>query len=445
MHEESKMRLKEAVKQCLPRIQPLAEQFQEPYQVWERLGEKHWQGRTIQRTSFHALLRSAEAKIDESGRAFTESFFNRHPEYIHQISIAGDHDANLGRKPELLFRNAMRDFLYRHETFEADDEKVDALVGGLESFIDNSTVVFRFQAELINFSMDASAIEFSDLGRDISRIRIRRMTEKEVTYYCGGSSGSLGFVRPSSAGINEFCIEGEARVQITKSFEPPQKNNVAAVDHIVRLLDKMILSLRTFKRGHIGYDFVHFRSLEFCPITPSTRGCGDRYVPFGSYTLAPDEVTTFGKHAELIFDLPDDNAMEIACSRLADAETRTKPHDKIIDAVVGMEALLLHKLNAELSFRFALRYSTLFETSDEVRDAFRLGRDLYKLRSTVVHGGKANDFYQIGHEKLALSDAAHRAVESLRHLVRHFLPQAKRAPYKDDAFWENSILGLRDL
>jgi hypothetical protein len=53
----------------------------------------------------------------------------------------------------------------------------------------------------------------------------------------------------------------------------------------------------------------------------------------------------------------------LARETLADAEMRTKPEDRLVDAVIGMESLLLAGLTkddrkGELKFRFSLHYSS---------------------------------------------------------------------------------------
>jgi hypothetical protein len=50
-------------------------------------------------------------------------------------------------------------------------------------------------------------------------------------------------------------------------------------------------------------------------------------------------------------------------------------------------------------------------------------------------------FYRIGDEPLSLQDAAHRACDALRGLVRHFLPQATQKAYKKPEFWEGGNFG----
>jgi hypothetical protein len=140
--------------------------------------------------------------------------------------------------------------------------------------------------------------------------------------------------------------------------------------------------------------------------------------------------------------------METACRRLADAETRNRAEDQIVDAVIGMEALLLAALGkedrrSELKYRFSIHYSTLFEGSMERRRTFKVAKDLYDLRSTLAHGSDVGrPPYRIGDERLTLAEAAQRAREALRNTINRFLDCPETALYKNPDFWERAYFGL---
>jgi len=136
--------------------------------------------------------------------------------------------------------------------------------------------------------------------------------------------------------------------------------------------------------------------------------------------------------------------MEMACSRLADAENRSRSQDCVVDAVIGMEALLLAGIEdrkGELSFRFSLHYAMLF-SPEQRRRAFRVARDLYNLRSVIAHGSPLDeDKLKITGERMSLSQVAKCATGALRTIIMHFLPK-KNAPYKNQEFWQQAYFGL---
>src|SRR5262249_22251661 len=187
--------------------------------------------------------------------------------------------------------------------------------------VDNPNVRFRFCSQLLNFTSSGDVIDFPE------GLRIRRMSENEVTAFHGGSRETL--IRPRAFGLHEFCIEGET--EEPKVLGDWTDDERPVKDHVRARLDKAILSLRTFKAGHVGYDYIHFFPVTFCPLPVPAYGYCDLYVPFGRYTLMVEEFGPLTEHARQIFAVSEPS-MEMACSRLADAETRTKPQDRLVDA-----------------------------------------------------------------------------------------------------------------
>jgi hypothetical protein len=439
MHAEPKALLKQAVQKCLPLLQPLVSQYLAPYRVWKKTGEGQWGGEVVLLPDVSQVLIAARKEIEEAGEPFAESFFARHPEYNGMVGNPRFGQINLGHDRTYVFRCALGHLWRRHETFEPDEAIVDGLVHEFEAFVDMPVVPYLFRSQLINFTTPGNSIDLP------AGLRIRRMSDKEVSAFHGGSLGTLGMIRPSSFGPHEFCIEGET--EEPKTFGYRKNDEQPVIDRVKGALDRAILCLRTFKGGHIGYDYVHFFPVSFCPLALGSRCCGDLYVPFDSYTLQVEEFGPLAEHAKLIFSVSEPS-MEMACSRLADAETRTRPQDRLVDAVIGMEALLLAGLGkedrkGELKFRFSLHYSTLFDTPEDRHRAFRVAKHLYDLRSIVAHGSSLGDgIFSVGDEKLKLPEAAKRASETLRYLVRHFLPSVKQAPYKKPEFWDRAYFGL---
>ena len=77
----------------------------------------------------------------------------------------------------------------------------------------------------------------------------------------------------------------------------------------------------------------------------------------------------------------------VAFSRFQATGYRATSDDQVIDASIVMENLLLPEENQELAYRFAVRLACLLGTnSSERRSWFETARELYKLRSALVHG-----------------------------------------------------------
>lgn len=194
----------------------------------------------------------------------------------------------------------------------------------------------------------------------------------------------------------------------------------------------------------MGYDVVHFVPLTFCPLGLGSYGCGDKYIATGQYKIDADDLPALVEHCNRLLSTTN-RSMLLACSRLADAENRSRPDDRIIDAVIGMEALLLAAIEkgSELSFRFALNYAMLFEGAAARRQAFKMAKCLYNLRSTIAHGSTPNQKdFKIAGETLA--DAGKIATDALRLIITRFLGDA-RLLYQNHEFWLSAYLGGPDI
>src|SRR5205823_3199660 len=149
---------------------------------------------------------------------------------------------------------------------------------------------------------------------------------------------------------------------------------------------RQLLAFRVFKGGRVGVE--HFRTfpIRWHPlIVPHYFSDHDR-VPFGSpYNVTAAEIANLEAVSSAVCSQLDP-ALELACSRLSDAETRLVDRDRLLDAMIGLEAILLAQLDAdarrgELSYRLSHNYATLFEGAEPRYRACRVARDLYSLRN----------------------------------------------------------------
>lgn len=79
----------------------------------------------------------------------------------------------------------------------------------------------------------------------------------------------------------------------------------------------------------------------------------------------------------------------MALSRFLDAGYRASVEDRVVDATIAIESVLLRGERGAQSYRFALRAALLLGTSpDDAREKFNLAKSLYALRSSIVHGNR---------------------------------------------------------
>lgn len=132
-------------------------------------------------------------------------------------------------------------------------------------------------------------------------------------------------------------------------------------------------------------------------------------------------------------------------SRLSDAETRDNKEDSIVDVVVGLESILLNdigneKERGEMRFRFSLNYASLFE-KDERESKFRIIRDIYDLRSKIVHSASiGSDDIKIGDKVVNLYEANNMCIRILRELLNLILKDIHVSEFNTKGFWLKNIL-----
>ncbi len=434
MHQETKLALKEAILRSLPILQELSGQYQELYLVWNKGSDGGWRTTYQHRTCVGRALIAAEPQLNEVIEAFAGLFTLKHPEYRYLT------DPKVVRDESHILKKALGHLWDKRETFACTESDVDALVDEYEEFVDRPTIRIRFQTQLLGYEMGAPSVQLAE------NLVIRKMNEREISEFQGGSLMSE-FTRTVSLSVHEFALVFECECQNAKFGT---MLNIMPVQKVAReQFARALLCLLTFKEGQPSHNWVWYRPVKFCPLDVGAYGSLDGGAASGSYTLSDSEVTDLQEHARSIFALKE-SALETACARLADAQTRSRAQDQILFAVIGMEALLLAGLakedrRSELKFRFSLNYSTLFNTSEERFRAFRTAKDLYDHRSAIAHGGNiGTNEIRVGERKLSLGEVAREAKEALRLVIKRFLPHAETSPFKKPGFWEQAYFQLRE-
>lgn len=115
--------------------------------------------------------------------------------------------------------------------------------------------------------------------------------------------------------------------------------------------------------------------------------------------------------------------VEVALRRLNFAYERARPEDKLIDYLIGFEALLLQRSQRqELEYRLALRGSYLLaDDFDERKTIFNELKAAYQERSNIVHGGSTKTTVKIGDQRVEFSKLVEKSEEHLRSTIRKFL------------------------
>jgi hypothetical protein len=361
MHEDVTDALRAAINTAATIFQPLVPELYEPHLVYHKV-PSGWHGEYQSRPNCSRIVGHSFRAQDDAAAKFTALLRRHHPELGGMVGIADCGRLNLLGDQSYILRNAMSTLWKRHGTFQPGAEAIERIIDEFAEFVDQPRIRVRYTAPVLNYTMAAEKIEFSD------GVRLRRLTEQEINEIYGGSVWQLGMMPMFRRGlmIDEYAVEGECDAQKIYGDAPA---DVFIRDTIGQRLDSIMLALRTFKDGRVGYDRIRLQPVKFCPLPFGSLGFGDLQVPFGQYVLLEAESEPLRAHVELISACTE-RIMKMACSRLADAQTRLRPEDQLIDAVIGLEALLLAGMpkedrRGELRFRFSLNYAVLAARPEE--------------------------------------------------------------------------------
>lgn len=129
----------------------------------------------------------------------------------------------------------------------------------------------------------------------------------------------------------------------------------------------------------------------------------------------------------------------LALDRLNLARRRRSPGDQAIDSSICLEALLGDKSSQELTYRLRLRAALLLGTTLAERQEIRQAvRNLYDLRSSVVHGrGPKDTLHDAQHASrgLEICTQAARAIVQLNALPDFPTWELTGRPRDNDGVW----------
>ncbi len=331
---------------------------------------------------------------------------------------------------------------HRHDTFIVNDSVLGEVVEELVHSIRTRTITFGYIAPIRDFRLRGT-----DNVTFPNGVRIQRLRENEATRLYGGL---FPVFKTSFHPPGQFAFTGEIEQHFAIGDEPlPPASLRALVSAGIGTAEEVMMS---HKAGRVLHDWI---SISFAK--PSPTGTLNMAIDAGPrpakdvYELTEADVPQIFDRFKSITtaEFP---ALSTACQRLADSERRTNAVDALMDAVVGLEMLLLGGRDREgLRFRFALNYATLqSDASPTTRRArFHTAFDIYKVRSQVVHAGVLPDkVFKIADERLAIGDVATMAKEMLRTTIDALLALQVPAGAGErevwfDNFWETGYFGLR--
>jgi len=127
-------------------------------------------------------------------------------------------------------------------------------------------------------------------------------------------------------------------------------------------------------------------------------GWGHPQPSFVTTTLDNDRAVEVKKVWGLLRTSPNMGLLTLPLRRWESSLLRRNLEDRLIDAWISLEALLMGKNEGELSFHAAVRLAEfLSNTGAERRAVFSSSRASYKWRSAIVHGSNPGKAFETRH------------------------------------------------
>jgi hypothetical protein len=320
-----------------------------------------------------------------------------------------------------------------HFPGESQDKALEALLDELHTLLATRRVEFALLAPLSGMVADLSDEHVTLAPHTI----LRRLTDSEIEELSSNDALSSSLI-PRYGGLLA-ALESHFTSPLFLGAHPADAIvSDDEFDASLAAIDTAHCVLHSFKEGAARILFQAVR-----PLVRSLPGLGGSYLIPPSpqtptaYMLAATELADLQCFAQAFGDtrLPE---QRFAAGRLRDSELRTSPRDAVVDAFVGIEALLNPFSDGELSYRMAMNYASL--GAPEVRHArYRKFRDLYKVRNRVVHGGVDQEQFKVEGNALSITGVSQMAKALLRELVKQFaeFPALRALPALDAEFWED--------
>lgn len=365
--------------------------------------------------------------IEDLSQAFGALLAQHHPEHLGQISSEVGHSTAVTAGTWV---RAVVEVTCRAPDFDLAEGHLDQAVDAIESIIDGADYEVRFIVPLFRFSMEEQNIVLND------GVVLRQMTDEELAQFSTLLDAGIGF--PSC------CISGCARLK--KVFEAPPGEPTFIVTLFNRL-DRLLLALRTIRAGAVAYGFLFIEPTNVNPVAPRFgMGRPPQLAPLPHYRLGAADAGVVIKRDESLKKVHP--TLRVAASRLSSASIRTDARDRIIDAVIGLEALLLadtgdEKYRGELRFRFSVNYALLCDDKATREQAFLAARTMYDLRSAIAHGSSAEgQKTKVGGVELTDAQCAEKVTEMLRSVFDRFLESPLSPDCCDFTFWRKKYFGV---
>jgi len=242
-------------------------------------------------------------------------------------------------------------------------------------------------------------------------VNLRSLGDEQIAQEMDQDSSDSGMIHRAHQRL-ALWVEVEVPLRLEPWAEIPDEPATEQRAKIARVIE----ALCAFKPAGAQVAFVEIGVAG--PILRNVMPRSVEHHPWGNtfYIVEADEVSRLQIFVD---DILRDCRPELSLAkrRLYQSSLRPAHADAIVDAVIGVEALLNTENLPEVTMRVAMNYASLFDRSERAVRYARI-KALYRARSDIVHGRGAPRGADAG-------TVAQEATALLRELISRF--------WKDDA------------
>ena len=330
------------------------------------------------------------------------------------------------RKPERdnLTRALLTNFLWRYlregVQLDWDETRFVETFNELRAELRRKSVVFHTTLPLSNLKMDITALDFGD------ELKLLPASIEELERWLNPNRS----LPPLGAGPpqwNTHYVDRPAVLHVRQTVvgRPPSTELHAVQSQLPRVnADHAITALRLVMNAPISVILQEHDSEGLTAFGGGGTSWGWSPPPLGPLATLDQEKATQVIHVwQLLQTSPNIEHVRLPLRRWESSLLRATLEDRLIDAWISLEALLLGGKEGELSYRAAVRLAEFLGTSGVDRkviyDATRVS---YRWRSTIVHGLSSKNVAK----RRPLQEAVQFTTDSLRSALLRILDLSGR-------------------
>lgn len=316
----------------------------------------------------------------------------------------------------------------RQSRAEVIEDRLVTLYRDLEDAFYSNAVPIRGLGPLHGLDLPC---EQMTIGDGVSLVRLSEEQRNDFFTEWGQHASRLGTFR----GMETTALQVDLTIPKVLGQDIP---HAAVHPHTVieQRMRRAISALRLLERGGVGLNTIRVRPLRWNPFVGGggPGGILNDWV-MGLCHLHESDAPRLRETYMLLMKAENEKRARLlnAVRRFNLTQERADLTDRLVDCVVGLEALYLADRGSELRYRLSLRTAVhLGKTPEERWRIFYLVQAAYDERSSEIHGDRAEtEQITVGGRAISLRDFVEEACEVLRGAIA----DAITVPKNDHKQW----------